>query len=241
MLTIGICVDKKKESEEIQKMARSIMFSKAEVKLCIYADGEGVLQEVRNGSFVCNLLLLDVHMSRPDSMQIAHELRKQQIDTDIIFVTCSREHIFEGYTCKAFDSISKPCMKERLEEALTRYLEEFASAAECLDVKIQRSYYKIPLSQIYYFKSDKRKVIIHMRNHEEVKFYEKLKTLDTLLQSKGFIRCHQSYLVQKRYVDGFRRGGIIIQNTRIPVSRRYYDELKEMFGGDSYGKTYIKT
>lgn len=229
MLTIGICEDKRKESAEIQQLVSRIMFSKAEVRICVYADGEAVLQEVRNGSFACNLLLLDIHMPQPDGMQVAHELRERKIDVDIIFVTCSQEHIFEGYTCKAFAYILKPCTQERLEEELTRYLKELEITSECLNVKIQGSYYKIPLSQIYYFESDKRKVIIHMRNHEELEFYEKLDTLDTLLQSKGFIRCHQSYLVQKRYVDEFGRSGILIQNMRIPVSRRYYDEVKQLF------------
>lgn len=229
MLTIGICEDKRQESEEIQQMVSRIMFSRAEVRICVYADGEAVLREVRNGSFACNLLLLDIHMPHPDGMQVAHELRQRKIDVDIIFVTCSQEHIFEGYTCKAFAYILKPCTKERLEEELTRYLKELEITSECLNVKVQGSYYKIPLSQIYYFESDKRKVIIHMRNHEELEFYEKMDTLDTLLRSKGFIRCHQSYLVQMHYVDEFGRSGILIQNMRIPVSRRYYDEVKKQF------------
>ena len=54
--------------------------------------------------------------------------------------------------------------------------------------------------------------------------------MEELLKEKGFMRCHQSYIVQKQYVSEFSRNGIVIQDKPIPVSRRYYDGLKKLFG-----------
>ena len=53
--------------------------------------------------------------------------------------------------------------------------------------------------------------------------------MEDLLKGKGFVRCHQSYIVQKQYVNEFSRSGMIIQDVQIPISRRYYDSLKKMF------------
>ncbi len=228
MLTIGICEDQEIELKEIQEMVSRIMFSKADIRISRYASGKAVLEDVQAGKFECNLLLLDIHMAKPDGMELAHELRRMQVDVDIIFITRSQEHIFEGYTCKAFAYILKPCSTERLSEELVRYLDELENTSECLNVKIQGNIRRIPLNQIFYLESDKRKIILHTKDGE-TEFYEKMDAMEDLLKEKGFIRCHQSYIVQKQYVSEFSRNGMIVQDVQIPVSRRYYDSLKKMF------------
>ena len=228
MLTIGICEDQEIELKEIQEMVSRIMFSKVDIRISRYASGKAVLEDVQAGKFECNLLLLDIHMAKPDGMELAHELRRMQVDVDIIFITRSQEHIFEGYTCKAFAYILKPCSTERLSEELVRYLDELENTSECLNVKIQGNIRRIPLNQIFYLESDKRKIILHTRDGE-TEFYEKMDAMEDLLKGKGFVRCHQSYIVQKQYVNEFSRSGMIIQDVQIPISRRYYDSLKKMF------------
>lgn len=228
MLAIGICEDQEIELKEIQEMVSRIMFSKADIRIRRYASGKAVLEEVQSGKFECNLLLLDIHMAKPNGMDLAHELRRMQVDVDIIFITWSQEHIFEGYTCKAFAYILKPCSAERLSEELIRYLDELENTSECLNVKVQGNIRRIPLNQIFYLESDKRKIILHTRDGE-TEFYEKMDAMEDLLKGKGFVRCHQSYIVQKQYVNGFSRSGMIIQDVQIPISRRYYDSLKKMF------------
>lgn len=228
MLAIGICEDQEIELKEIQEMVSRIMFSKADIRIRRYTSGKAVLEEVQSGKFECNLLLLDIHMAKPDGMDLAHELRRMQVDVDIIFITWSQEHIFEGYTCKAFAYILKPCSAERLSEELIRYLDELENTSECLNVKVQGNIRRIPLNQIFYLESDKRKIILHTRDGE-TEFYEKMDAMEDLLKGKGFVRCHQSYIVQKQYVNEFSRSGMIIQDVQIPISRRYYDSLKKMF------------
>ena len=228
MLTIGICEDQEIELKEIQEMVSRIMFSKVDIRISRYASGKAVLEDVQAGKFECNLLLLDIHMAKPDGMELAHELRRMQVDVDIIFITRSQEHIFEGYTCKAFAYILKPCSTERLSEELVRYLDELENTSECLNVKIQGNIRRIPLNQIFYLESDKRKIILHTKDGE-TEFYEKMDAMEDLLKEKGFIRCHQSYIVQKQYVSEFSRNGMIVQDVQIPISRRYYDSLKKMF------------
>lgn len=59
--------------------------------------------------------------------------------------------------------------------------------------------------------------------------------MEDLLKGKGFVRCHQSYIVQKQYVNEFSRSGMIIQDVQIPISRRYYDSLKKCSNSRSKG------
>lgn len=228
MLIIGICEDSESERISLADMVSRIMFSTTEIQVRMFSSGRKLLQSIDTGQFDIDLLLLDIHMPQPDGMELAHELRKRQIDVDIIFVTKSQEHIFEGYTCKAFAYILKPVSMERLSEELNRYVEELENTSECLNVSIQGATQRIPLTDIYYIESNKRKIILHTKK-ELVEFYEKMETMEQMLKEKGFLRCHQSYMVQKRYVTGFSRNDIMIDGISVPVSRKYYDVLKDLF------------
>lgn len=228
MLTIGICEDNQIERQQLQDMVSHICFSREEIQIKTYSSGGEILRQIEEQQFDVNLLLLDIGIPEPDGISLAHELRQRRLDMDIIFITRSREHIFEGYKCKAFTYILKPCTMERLSEELNRYMDELEMTSECLNVNIQGNIQRVPLSEIYYIESDRRKILLHTQK-QVIEFYEKMESMESLLRDKGFVRCHQSYMVQKRYVTAFGRSGIQLQNTQVPVSRRYYDELKQIF------------
>lgn len=228
MLTIGICEDNQIEQKQLREMVSHICFSREDIQIKTYTSGGEILRQVEEQQFRVDLLLLDIGIPELDGMSLAHELRKRRLDMDIIFITRSKEHIFEGYKCKAFTYILKPCTMERLSEELNRYMDELETTSECLNVNIQGSIQRVPLSEIRYIESNRRKILLHTKK-QVIEFYEKMESMEELLHDKGFIRCHQSYMVQKRYVTAFGRSGIQIQDIQIPVSRRYYDELKQIF------------
>lgn len=228
MLTIGICEDNQIEQRQLREMVSHICFSREDIQIKTYTSGGEILRQVEEQQFQVDLLLLDIGIPELDGMSLAHELRQRRLDMDIIFITRSKEHIFEGYKCKAFTYILKPCTMERLSEELNRYMDELETTSECLNVNIQGSIQRVPLSEIRYIESNRRKILLHTKK-QVIEFYEKMESMEELLHDKGFIRCHQSYMVQKRYVTAFGRSGIQIQDIQIPVSRRYYDELKQIF------------
>ncbi|MEG0325225.1 MAG: LytTR family DNA-binding domain-containing protein [Cellulosilyticaceae bacterium] len=54
--------------------------------------------------------------------------------------------------------------------------------------------------EILYFKSDRRKVQA-LTTKGEYDFYGKLDEIEESLVDKGFMRCHQRYLVNRVFVD----------------------------------------
>ena len=204
MLTIGICEDNQIEQKHLCEMVSHICFSREDIQIKTYTSGGEILRQVEEQQFHVDLLLLDIGIPELDGMSLAHELRKRRLDMDIIFITRSKEHIFEGYKCKAFTYILKPCTMERLSEELNRYMDELETTSECLNVNIQGSIQRVPLSEIRYIESNRRKILLHTKK-QVIEFYEKMESMEELLHDKGF------------------------QDIQIPVSRRYYDELKQIF------------
>lgn len=57
-----------------------------------------------------------------------------------------------------------------------------------------------------------------------VTYYEKMEKLEKELQGKDFFRCHKSYLVNLKYVSGYSRQELILDNgEKIVIARRRYE------------------
>lgn len=78
-----------------------------------------------------------------------------------------------------------------------REREEYQS--EYLSVLVQGKEQMIPLNMVEYFVSDARKIgVISVNKREPLWFYGKMNELEGRIAKFGFLRCHQSYLVNIR-------------------------------------------
>lgn len=225
MLRIGICDDEKIIQDELKDMVSHIVFQYGEVEFSTFSSGQDVIKAVEEKTFTCDLLLLDIHMPDRDGIETAKYIRMHQIDVDIIFVTVSKEHVFDGYTYQAFSYLLKPIQYPRLEDELGRYIYERSKNSRCLHVNINGHKEKLLLDKVKYFEADTRKVIAHLL-HGEVTFYAKLSDLQKVLESYDFLRCHQSYLVNTMFISGYSRTEISLEDITIPISRKYTESVR---------------
>lgn len=225
MLRIGICEDDVVLAKQLHELLVQILFRFTEVKIQYFTDGQEVVDAVLKGLFAVDLLFLDIHMKELDGMKTAEFIRNTQIDVDIIFLTVSQKHVFDGYHYRAFAYWLKPLDQERIEKDLKRYLVERHQITNTLTVSIKGKEYNIGLDRVLYFESDKRKVIAHTST-EQIEFHAKLDDVESMVKSKGFLRCHQSYLINYQKVDAIERTQVLIQGISVPMSRKYYEKLK---------------
>lgn len=226
MIKVGICEDDKEQAMRIREIAERGLFKRTEYEIKCFSSGEEVIQACENGGFTVDLLLLDIHMQNVNGLQTAEYIRRHRIDVDIIFITVSEKHVYEGYTYKAFSYILKPALKDRLENELERYMDERESISNCLQISINGTVEKLQLDKVYYFESNARKITAYS-NNGEIEFYNKLDSLTELLVDKGYLRCHQSYLINERYMTSISRESLIVNGIKIPVSRKYYEQMKQ--------------
>ncbi len=224
MLRIAICDDVPKEAEYLRDMISKYLFSRCDFTVKVFRDGKQIMEAVRQGSFVYDLLFLDIHM-QTDGLTAADYIRKSSTDTDIIFTTVSTEHVYDGYLYKAFAYLLKPIARMKLERELGRYLDEKDKMTGCLNVTVKGVMKRIPLDSVLYFESNARKVTAVTRT-EAVEFYGKLDEIEEEVADGFFFRCHQSYIINLRKATGLSRAGVIIETETIPVSRKYFDALK---------------
>lgn len=224
MLKIGICEDDEKTTEQLRDLVGKVFFSYTDMEIECFSDGEEIVDLIKQGTFHMDLLFLDIHMKHLDGMQTAEFIRRNRVDVDIIFVTVSKEHVFEGYNYKAFAYCLKPINEQNLTRDLVRYIGEREDCPDCLNISMKGREQKISLNKVLYFESEKRKIIAHMLT-EEITFYAKMDEVEELVSGKDFIRCHKSYMVNRNMIDTVKRTEIIVQGIAVPMSRKYYESM----------------
>lgn len=228
MLSIAVCDD---EVIECCNMARKIKDILEEMKIpCIirqFGSGEKLLQALE--SF--DVVFLDIIMQDLDGMKTAQILRKRASDKILIFVSSSKEYVFEAYDVEAFQYLLKPVDNRKLKSVLQKaVLKTESRSQEFIIVSRERQKKKLFLDDIYYFEIKGRIIDVHGLKGVFT-YYEQIGELENKLRNQGFFRCHKSYLINLKYVDGYNRQEVILENgEKIVIAKRRYDMfVREVF------------
>lgn len=226
-MKIGICDDERELRLAMKKVVeRELQLAGVDYEIDEYDSAESLLREVDSEEL--SILFLDIEMSGMSGMEAARELRRHSCRTVIIFVTAYPDFVFQGYEVRAFHYILKPYKEEKIKEVLHMALEETGTLKERFYIVEQKSgTLKIPLKDICYFKSDRKRIEAVMEDKTEV-FYGRLSDVETELPDY-FARCHNRYLVNLNFVTKLAGNTCICGGEELPVSRGYKQELSVAF------------
>ena len=231
MITIGICDDDQIFIDQLYQILYDIMLPISDWNARIYHSGSEVIAAIINEDFDCNLLFTDIFMEDGNGLELAKYISEQKVDTDIIFVSNSKDYVFECYHYHTFAYLLKPLTKSDVGSEIRRYMEEMSLNTKCLNIPIRGANQKIPINTILYIESNKRKITIHTRK-ADYDYYEKLDVMENILKNEGFIRCHQSYLIPISRLESYNSDNSVSLNgvvSTISVSRRYQPDIRALF------------
>ncbi len=183
------------------------------------------------------LLFLDVEIEGGTAFDVLRAL--DVVPTQIIFVTAREEFALEAFRWAALDYLLKPIDAEILSETLSRLPQQPDIKASQLDMlhsllaqnvperialHTQEEILLVSVSDITRCEADGNYCKIFIEGQKPVLIARPLKEYDQLLSKHGFLRVHQSHLVQQRLVRSFVKtdGGYLVMDdgVKIPVSTR---------------------
>lgn len=227
MLSIAVCDD---EIIECCNLAGKVKTILQEMKIpCIirqFESGKDLLEAPEN----FDIIFLDIIMCGLDGMKTARIFREKAVDAILIFISSSREYVFEAYDVEAFQYLLKPVEDTKLRKVLQKaVIKKKNHPREFIIINKERQKKKLFLDDIYYFEIRGRTIDVHGADGI-VTYYEQIGILEKSLEGKGFCRCHKSYLVNLKYADTYNRQEVILENgERIMIAkRRYEDFCREM-------------
>ena len=87
----------------------------------------------------------------------------------------------------------------------------------------------VAIFDILYCKSEGNYTTFYLINSDKILVSKPMKKILELLSETDFIRCHQSYVVNKAHVVRYNKQGILVMSTeaKVPVSSRRKDFVLE--------------
>ena len=224
MIKIGICDEDVIFTNKLHETISNILFPIDEWTTQIFHTSEEIIHAIETGEFDCQLLFMDIMIG--EGLNTVRYIFEHEVNTDIIFITSSKDYVYESYHYHTFAYLLKPVSEADISVELQRYLKELNVSPRFLPITSGGVRHNIPIHSILYIESNRHKVIVHTIKQDYI-CYQKLNELEELLKKDNFVRCHQSFLVSLHHVTDFTLTTLTIANKEIPISRRYQPVLQE--------------
>lgn len=223
MLSIAICDDEMISCCNIAKSIKNIL-EEMGVSYTVRQFYSGKELLCAEESF--DIIFLDIMMSGVDGMKTAQLLREKGRGEILVFVSSSREYVFDAYDVEAFYYLVKPVDTNKMKNILKRAAVRLEHALEeFIIVNKDRQNKKLFLKDIFYFEIRGRVVSVHGAGGI-FNYYERIGKLEENLINKGFFRCHKSFLVNMMHVDTYNREEVTLDNgERIVIAKRRYEDF----------------
>ena len=217
MIHIVICDDETYMSDHIRALVSDFFHRKnMEITIQQFSSGEELLKYVRK----IDLLFLDIQMKGMDGMETAKKLRERKFKGFLIFITVLKEMVFQSFEVQAYDYLVKPIKETYFEKTMERLYSSMKNASAD-SLLVQKGYESriISLDDIVFCEIIDRKIYLNLASSEVVDYYDRIENLESKLDSR-FFRCHRSYLINLKYLSGYKNGTAYMEDGReIPVSR----------------------
>ena len=174
----------------------------------------------------------------------------------VVFTSAHKEYAVEAFRFNAVDYLLKPYRLPALEEALTKVVIQSNSVRKIpleqlfnisnkenhlenkLAVPTIHGYNFINHSDLLYCQADRNYTQLHLIDGGKIISSINLGEVHKMIHCSGFFRIHNSYIINLRYVNEFRKGSpaviVLVNDVELPVaSRRKSLFLQRMLNRES--------
>ncbi len=209
----------------------------------------GECESVKEAVIVANackpdFVFLDINLTDGTAFDFLEQTKN--LSFKVLFITAYEEHALKALKMGAVDYLLKPVDIDELKVALTKI-----STASITDQKKQvnvvkqvwnndnsnivlslhDSFQVIDLNELMYCESDKGYTTFFCNNDKKHMVSKTIKEFEQQLTNANFIRPHQSFMVNLKYIDKYDKSGLIhLKNGKqIPVSSRKKESFLTSF------------
>lgn len=232
MIKIGICDDSVIDIE-IMRAFLSDYYTKKNVfcEITTFKSGEELIDTYKRQGNKFHLLFLDIYMKQLNGIQTATLIRQHDQNVKIVFCTVSLEHAVDSYDVFAYGYLVKPFDVNKMKTLLDKFTKSvIGNEVSHIRVKSEYADRLVALDDIVYIESNDKVLYIHKKDHESIKTYGKLSNVEEQLNEKQFLRCHQSYIVNLKYVTGFEDNDFMtVLQEIVPIRKKDFYKFREYY------------
>ena len=187
-----------------------------------------------------DILFLDIQMGEQTSFDLLSSLAEKNFE--VVFITAFDKYGIEAIKFAALDYLLKPVVIADLVLAVNKAEDKIATKEKNQQLQFLLNHIKsgeqfptkialpqlheiryVPVNEIVRCEADNSYTFFHLSGGERILISRSIKEYNELLKPLGFIRTHQSHLVNKLYVKSWLKedGGCLFLSNgdKVPVSR----------------------
>ena len=196
-MRIAICDDEQVHRENLKSSLTGCAFMPEGASIVEYSEGKSLIQEHKKDPH--DILFLDIEMEGMSGIETGRDIRILDSNVIIIYITGHEKYVFKSFRIEPFDYILKPIDDGKIADVLRRAVQKLNDQYYIVDFKWQDNTYALRVCDIVYLESNLRHVKFATM-HSSYKCVGKLVDFECRLSPYGFVRCHQSFLINMSYI-----------------------------------------
>lgn len=194
------------------------------------------------------LVFLDIQMPGKNGFHLLKALPYPSFE--VIFVTAYDQYGIQAIKFSALDYLLKPVNVTELKAAVEKATAKISSQKQnrqlenllrllqqnqqehCIALPTAKETRFVKTEQIVRCESSNSYTTFHFAGGEKLLVAKPIFEYDELLSDYGFIRCHQSHLVNRKYIKSWMKGDggylLLQEGTPLPVSRQRKEKVMKL-------------
>lgn len=233
MFKIAVCDDEDFFLSEMNQILKNYMDKLSiDYEIEIFSSGTAFLDlESEVKSF--HIVFLDILM-KVNGMEVARQIRNISKDIFIVFITATDAYAFEGYKVEAFRYILKS--NSQYKKMLYECMDAVFSKIEFFTAKKKFHFIEgekdVCIDRLLYVESRLHKLFFYVMEDSLNKYtlYDTLNELEKELAGMDFVRVHQSFLINMKYITSLSKYQVLLNDEiTINIPRARYKYVQKVY------------
>ena len=224
-MRIAICdLDKGFMSYLKKTIYRYAQIHRLDVVADCFLSGESVLSDSPH----YNIIFLGYELLGINGLETARQLRQNQVNSCIIFVSDNMEFIFDAFKVDAYRFLRKSVNEKDLFGVMDDYFNKIGGDYP-LWIKSGEEVVCISTKDIYYLEADNKHCYIHLK--DEILYCNRtMAAVYRILPKNQFAKSNRAFIVNLNHISRYNNDYIVLKNgENFHPSRKYFKTFKDQY------------
>lgn len=224
MIKFAIIDDNPLHIAEVEQKLGQCIRTRSSYSISKFLSADAYLEIIDSETF--DIIFLDIVLNKSSGIELGKKINEKHPRSIIIFVSSESYYFKDVYQVSHSYFLIKPFEDPRFNDAIKKAVKSVKKNSITLETKTGNI--KIVLADVLYFENFLKHTIVHMVNGDTLEFNTNLKNIEVLLPSSGFVRTHQSFIVNMEQIIKYDRQYVHLPDSiKIPISRTYINTARE--------------